>query len=95
MSYSFTFKATSREDAKRQLGQQFDAVVKQQATHDADRAAAQAATERFIDTINEPQGGQQIHVTVYGSIGMQASTNPDQTNANITNVSVNIGVSVA
>lgn len=98
MSYSFSVSAANAEDAKTELANQFDAVVAQQPIHSVDRDAAQAAVESMIDLVSPPSSaapspGQQLHVTVYGSVSSRPAT--QDADAFTNGVSLNVSISIA
>lgn len=68
MSYSFTVSAETKAEAKEMLAAEFDKVVDGQPIHAADRDAAQAAAEAFVDILSEPGVDQQIIVNVHGAV---------------------------
>jgi hypothetical protein len=77
MSYSFGVTAGSKADAIAQVAAEFDKVVSNQPPHAADKDAAVAAASGFIALLREPAGGEQITVSMYGSLGWeQAGDNP-------------------
>jgi hypothetical protein len=69
MSYSFTVTAGNKEDATRQIREQFDAVVVSQPSHAADKEAAVVAAQTFVRLLAEPGEGDEIYVNMYGSLG--------------------------
>lgn len=68
MSYSFSVKAPTKAAAKDNVSDQFDVVVNGQPTHEVDRAAVKAAAGAFIDMLAEPQDGDEIVVSINGSL---------------------------
>ena len=87
MSYSFTVRADSKDKAKALVAEQLDKVVAQQPVHAADRIAALAAAEAFIDVLTETTeaASKDILVIVNGSVGWQ---NVDQSELTSAAVSV-------
>lgn len=71
MSYRFEFAAASREQAKQQIAQQFDAIEAEQPAHSLDRAQAAAAADAFLAACPEPGEKQQLYVSMYGSLNYQ------------------------
>jgi len=61
--------ADTKAEAKAMLTVEFDKVVEGQPTHAAERDAAQAAAEAFVDVLSDPVEGQSIVVNVHGSLG--------------------------
>lgn len=74
MSYSFNFTAANRSEAKQKASTEMDRVVQQQPIHSNDQAQAKAAVESFIDIVPEPADGQQIAVSVSGSVSWRGGT---------------------
>lgn len=68
MSYSFSVAGATKADVKSKLAEAFDNVVKNQPSHEADRAAALACGEAFVDMLREPGEGDEVSVSVYGSL---------------------------
>lgn len=69
MSYSFAVTASSKVDATRQIREQFDAVVAAQPSHAADKEAAVVAAQTLVRILADPQEGDEIYVSMYGSLG--------------------------
>ena len=69
MSYSFNVTAASKEEAKEKIAAELDKVVLSQPVHAADREQAQAAASAFIDVLADPADGEEIRVSVHGSVG--------------------------
>lgn len=68
MSYSFHVSAATKAEAKQKMAAEFDNVVSSQPNHKADRDAAQAAANAFVDVIAEPHEGDMVNVSVSGSL---------------------------
>jgi hypothetical protein len=68
MSYSFTVKTDSKEDAIKKVAEEFDNVVAGQPTHAADREAAVNAAKALVGVILDPKEGEEVHVHVNGSL---------------------------
>lgn len=68
MSYSFSVKAPTKAEAKAKVAEQFAAVVAGQPTHAADQNAAVACAEAFINTLADPNEGDEVHVSMNGSL---------------------------
>jgi hypothetical protein len=77
MSYSFSITADTKEDATRQIREQFDAVVISQPSHAADKEAAVVAAQSFVRLLADPGEGLEIYVSMYGSLGWRNDT-PDE-----------------
>jgi hypothetical protein len=89
MSYSFTVKAATKADAKKAVASQLEAVVAGQPIHKADLDAALVSAKAFIDVLGEPHEGDEVVVSVNGSL----SWNSDQANEDF--IAANITVSAA
>lgn len=74
MSYSFSVKGRDKLKVKRQIADEFENVVKGQPTHNADRDAAVACAQSFVDLLVDPEDGKHIHVSVNGSLGWRGQT---------------------
>jgi len=68
MSYSFTVRAASKEEAISKVAAELDKVVELQAVHAADREQAQTAAEAFIAVVPDPKDDQDLSVSVSGSL---------------------------
>lgn len=66
MSYSFTVKADTKDEAGVKVEAEFGKVVASQPIHDRDRQAAQDAAETFIDILKEPSENECVQVHVSG-----------------------------
>lgn len=69
MSYSFSVKAASKDEAKAQIAAKFDEVIASQPTHAADKSAALATAGSFIDLLKDVPEGHEISVSMHGSLG--------------------------
>lgn len=69
MSYSFSVSAATKADAKQKIEEAFANVVAGQPSHAADRDAAIAAAGAFVDILTEPADGQEVQVSLHGSLG--------------------------
>lgn len=69
MSYSFSVTASTKDDAKQKIAEQFAQVAKNQPCHAADEAAAVAAGGAFVDLLTDIPDGHEIYVAIYGSLG--------------------------
>ena len=68
MSYSISVRAVSVAAAALAVSAQLDEIVAQQPIHEADRAQALAATEAFLGLVREPGEGEEITVSLSGSV---------------------------
>lgn len=67
MSYSFNVRAATKGEAKAKVSAELDKVVLTQPAHAADRDAAQALADSFIDLVlDDPT--QDIYVQAHGSV---------------------------
>lgn len=69
MSYSFSVTASTKDEAKQKVAEQFAQVVKNQPSHAADEAAAVAAGNAFVDLLGDVPDGQEVYVAMHGSLG--------------------------
>lgn len=68
MSYSFNILAASVAAASVAVATKLDETVAAQPIHEADKAQAQAATEQMLALLRAPAEGEQISVSVSGSV---------------------------
>lgn len=71
MSYSFSVVGASKADVKQKIADSFVNVVTSQPSHAADRDAAVAIGGAMVDVLKDPAEGQEIHVSVHGSLSWQ------------------------
>jgi hypothetical protein len=83
MSYSFSVVAENKEDATKQIREQFDAVVLAQPSHAADKEAAVIAAQTLVRLLAEPQDGEEICVNVCGSLCLKNDSPDEFLDANI------------
>jgi len=84
MSYSFSVMADTKEDATRQIREQFDNVVSAQPSHAADKEPAVVAAQNLVRLLADPDGSNEIYVSMNGSLGWKHDA-PDQfLHANVT-----------
>lgn len=69
MSYSFSVTADTKAEAKQKIADAFATVVSNQPTHSADRDAAVACAQAFVDILADPQEGCEIYLNMHGSLG--------------------------
>jgi hypothetical protein len=81
MSYSFNVAASTKAEAKARISAEFDKVVASQPVHAADRDAAEAAAAAFVDVLADPADGEEIRVSVHGSVGWR--TEGEFTHSNV------------
>ncbi len=75
MSYSFTFQAADKAQAKEKAAAEFDKVVSSQPLHARDRDPVLAAVSAFVDLIADDES-KDIYVSVSGSVGWQSTLAP-------------------
>lgn len=68
MSYSFSFRAATKAEAKSKVAEELAKVVQAQPIHAVDQAQAQAAADAFIDILPE-DASKDVQVSVNGSVG--------------------------
>jgi len=83
MSYSFTVVADSKEEATRQIREQFDAIVVSQPSHVADKEAAVVAAQILVRLLADPHEGDEIYVNMYGSLGWRSDVPEEFLHANL------------
>lgn len=84
MSYSFSVTADNKPDATRQIREQFDAVVVAQPSHAADKEAAVVAAQTLVRLLAEPHDGDEIYVSMNGSLGWKNDAPEEFLHANVT-----------
>lgn len=68
MSYSFSFTAPTKFDAKERFAAEFDRVVGGQPAHATERKAAIAHADAMIDLLPDPLTTQAVSVSANGSV---------------------------
>ncbi|QOG20481.1 hypothetical protein [Bradyrhizobium sp. SEMIA] len=71
MSYSFSVVGSSKADVKQKIADSFANVVTNQPSHAADRDAAIAGAGGMVDVLKDPADGEEIHVSIHGSLSWQ------------------------
>jgi len=84
MSYSFTVTADTKTDATRQIREQFDSVVIGQPSHAADKEAVVVAAQTLVRLLAEPDSGDEICVSMIGSLGWKHDAPEEFLHANVT-----------
>lgn len=70
MSYSFSIKAATKAAALAAAAAKFDVeVVASQPVHKVDRDAALANARAHLDLIAEPADGEEVVLSMHGSVG--------------------------
>ena len=90
MSYSFSVTADTKEDATRQIREQFDNVVVAQPSHAVDKEAAVVAAQTLVRLLVDPSDGDEIYVLMNGSLSWRLAFPPGE----FTQANVNINVSL-
>lgn len=85
MSYSFTVRGSNKADAKAKVAAELDKVVASQASHAADKPAAQIVADSFIDLLRTDET-QDVLVAMNGSLWTTAE--------GLNQASVNVNASV-
>lgn len=84
MSYSFSFRAETKESAKEKAAEEFGRVLTSQPVHEADLPQAQATTEAFIDMVRDDES-MDLSVVVSGSCwGVDGGLNSVGVNVSVT-----------
>ena len=68
MSYSFNVLAATSVLATAAVATKLDQTVSEQPIHEADKSQAQAAVDSLLPLLREPAEGEQISVSVSGSV---------------------------
>jgi hypothetical protein len=84
MSYSFTVTADTKAEATGKIREQFDAVVLAQPSHAADKEAAVVAAQTLVRLLAEPHEGDEIYVSMNGSLGWKHGVPEEFLHANVT-----------
>jgi hypothetical protein len=84
MSYSFSVTADTKADATGKIREQFDAVVAAQPSHAADKEAAVVAAQTLVRLLAEPSDGDEIYVSMNGSLGWKHDAPEEFLHANVT-----------
>jgi hypothetical protein len=91
MSYSFNVRGADKEAARAAVAAELDKVVAQQPIHEADRDQAAAAADAMLDLIPDPAEGEEVSVTVNGSLGWRGLLGEGHT---ITSATCNASASI-
>jgi hypothetical protein len=97
MSYSFSFKADTKDAAKAKAAEEFDRlVVASQPVHARDRDAALANAGALIDLCTDPADGEELAVSMNGSISTRGwDPKTEYANAVLTAASASASVYIA
>jgi len=83
MSYSFSVTADTKAEATRQIREKFDEVVAAQPSHAADKEAAVVAAQTLLRLLAEPREGDEIYVSMNGSVGWRHDAPEEFLHANV------------
>ena len=83
MSYSFSVTADTKAEATGKIREQFDAVVVAQPSHAADKEAAVVAAQTLVRLLAEPHEGDEIYVSMSGSLGWNHDVPEEFLHANV------------
>lgn len=83
MSYSFIVTADNKSDATKKIREQFDTVVVSQPYHAADKEAAVVAAQTLVRLLADPKDGDEIYVSMCGSIGWKNDATDELLHANV------------
>lgn len=89
MSYSFSIIADTKAEATGKIREQFDAVVVSQPSHAADKEAAVVAAQTLVRLLAEPHEGDEIYVSMSGSLGWKHDVPEEFLHANV-NISTSL-----
>lgn len=91
MSYSFSARGATKEEAAKNVAAELAKVVAAQPIHAVDQAQAQAAAEAFLALVPGADG-KDFHVSVHGSVSYHGTQGgADQV---VSSVSVGVGASL-
>ena len=87
MSYSFAVSASTKDEAKQKVADEFAKVIENQPSHAADKDSAVAAAGAFIDLLTDVPADHHISVSMHGSLSWNSDAQDKFTSA-IVGVSV-------
>lgn len=91
MSYSFTIRGATKEEAKRRVADELAKVVEGQPSHAIDCAQAQAAADAFINLMPDDRPAETLlQVSVHGYVGWTGT--PEQQALTVASVGVTASV---
>lgn len=76
MSFSITARAKTKEEVKQMLRAQLTAEVERQPLHSADKEAALAVAETYLNLV-EPKEGHDMSVQLNGHLGIDRNESDD------------------
>lgn len=94
MSYGFNFRAATKADAVAALAPKFDEVVAAQPVHAADRDIAIGAATAFINTLAEPGDGEEVSVSVSGSLQWRVAVEAGAVPESFSGANVSVSASI-
>ena len=68
MSYSFSVKAQTADDAMEKVREEMDKLVETQPVHSADRQQALNAAVSFLSILRSPKPTEDVYASVSGSV---------------------------
>jgi len=83
MSYSFSVTASTKDEAKEKIAEQFAKVIEGQPSHAADKDNALAAAGAFIDLLTDVPADHHIAVSMHGSLGWNSDAPDKYTGAGV------------
>lgn len=93
MSYSIGVRAATKALVLEKVAEELNKVAAAQPVHDRDRGEAYEAAKAFVGVLAEPAAGQEVVVSVSGSLGWTGRE--DLNNVGITASSVTVYASLA
>lgn len=89
MSYSFNFRATTKDEAKQKAQEELDRVVAAQPVHVQDYDAALATVSAYLDLlVDDP--GMDIQVSCHGSVSYSWMPDIEPTAVALTQTSLGV-----
>lgn len=94
MSYGFSVRGATVALAAAAVASKFDEVVATQPVHAKDREGAIAAATTFAGLISEPGEGQEVMISVSGSVGWQVPVEAGEIPAELTTAGVSVSATI-
>ena len=69
MSYSFTKAAPNKQDLMELVKEQLVVITEGQPIHSQDARQAEEAIRSYVDILPDPVEGEEVQVSVHGSVG--------------------------
>ena len=76
MSYAFAVQAATKAEVKEKVAAEFDKILSTQPVHGRERASVLAATDAFIDLLEDDEA-QDIKAMVSGSVNWKGALEAD------------------